>query len=107
MHELGHAIGFQHEHQRPDRDDYITVQLDSVGTDWKFAFNKLSWTHVDNRNIAYDYTSVMHYGLTVGYTGGQGGTSPGAESRVHSSGGTVRGQSMWGTALGDNTGTQY
>jgi len=32
-HEIGHLLGFTHEHQRPDRDDYITVHWNSIRPD--------------------------------------------------------------------------
>lgn len=30
IHELGHVVGFNHEHQRPDRDDFIIVHWDNI-----------------------------------------------------------------------------
>jgi hypothetical protein len=30
IHEIGHAIGLQHEHQRPDRDSFVTVHMGNV-----------------------------------------------------------------------------
>lgn len=30
LHELGHVIGFNHEHQRYDRDNYILVHFDNI-----------------------------------------------------------------------------
>ena len=58
LHELGHAIGLMHEHQRPDRDQYITI--DSTNLTGSSA------TNVDIIQGAvvtgpYQYSSIMHY----------------------------------------------
>ncbi|XP_014300186.1 dorsal-ventral patterning protein tolloid-like [Microplitis demolitor] len=58
LHELGHAIGFHHEHTRYDRDQYIKVFLDNVQED---KFNKLSVESTNTLGLPYDYNSIMHY----------------------------------------------
>nr|XP_027225759.1 astacin-like metalloprotease toxin 5 [Penaeus vannamei] len=30
MHEFMHTLGFGHEHNRPDRDEYVTVYFDNI-----------------------------------------------------------------------------
>ncbi|GBN16025.1 Astacin [Araneus ventricosus] len=61
IHELGHAIGLFHEHQRSDRDRYITVYKNNVIPDQLHNF-----VLTDPRNelifTPYDYNSIMHYG---------------------------------------------
>jgi astacin len=41
MHELGHAIGLQHEHQRPDRDNFVNVFWENIKEQDKDKFKKL------------------------------------------------------------------
>ncbi|CAG0903173.1 unnamed protein product [Cyprideis torosa] len=62
IHELMHAIGFFHEHTRPDRDDYVTIHWDQIDTDLWYNFEKRSSSEVDSLGSPYDYSSVMHYG---------------------------------------------
>lgn len=61
-HELGHAIGLVHEHQRPTRDRYLGVNMQNVQY---FALGQLQPYETKEANkmgLPYDYFSVMHYG---------------------------------------------
>ncbi|KAI0209304.1 Zinc metalloproteinase dpy-31 [Lamellibrachia satsuma] len=61
-HEIGHAIGFWHEHQRSDRDDHTIVHPENLRQGSEFA-SVLSILTKGNTNnlVPYDYGSIMHY----------------------------------------------
>ncbi|EFX86892.1 hypothetical protein DAPPUDRAFT_312308 [Daphnia pulex] len=61
IHELMHVLGFYHEHQRPDRDEYVSVDLDNVEPKNKRYFEKMRISHYNILGHSYDYGSVMHY----------------------------------------------
>jgi len=63
IHELGHVIGLLHEHQRPDRNIYITVQYENVAPEDRFCFElRPEYDFLYKyRKFPYDYNSVMHY----------------------------------------------
>lgn len=62
-HEIGHVLGMFHEHQRPDRNDYITVHRGNIQLMRLENFVLLIPTVV--LGVPYDYSSVMHYGSKV------------------------------------------
>lgn len=65
IHELGHAIGLMHEHQRPDRDNYITINYTNITPSQRVWFNTYSRYAVNTYSVKYDHSSIMHYGLRV------------------------------------------
>ncbi|CAH1795857.1 unnamed protein product, partial [Owenia fusiformis] len=58
LHEIMHAMGFEHEHQRMDRDKYVKIYWENIEADSRDQFDKLE---SDYLNTNYDYGSVMHY----------------------------------------------
>ncbi|XP_067850405.1 low choriolytic enzyme-like [Heptranchias perlo] len=59
QHELLHSIGFNHEQNRSDRDDYVSIIFKNVIKGAKYNFDRLN---TNNLGTPYDYSSVMHYG---------------------------------------------
>ena len=60
MHEIGHALGLEHEHTRADRDQFIHINWENIDPDRLDNFKVSSTANTDVR--AYDYNSIMHYG---------------------------------------------
>ncbi|RCN48533.1 astacin, partial [Ancylostoma caninum] len=85
-HEVGHALGLEHTHSRPDRDQYLTVDWNNVEKEFRALYEKeiqrdsQSLIDVYNKTfrrqfekisgntnysgILYDYGSIMHYGAS-------------------------------------------
>ncbi|XP_067928524.1 bone morphogenetic protein 1-like [Watersipora subatra] len=61
VHELGHVVGFWHEHTRPDRDEYIDIIMENVMIGQHYNFNEMPEGEVDSLGEEYDYESIMHY----------------------------------------------
>jgi len=61
IHEMGHAIGFQHEQTRPDRDGFVYINTANIQSGVEYNFMRYSSNQVNNYGVDYDYTSVMHY----------------------------------------------
>ena len=61
VHQVCHAIGLWHEHQRPDRDQYIELLKVNIPAEELADFKAIPSALVDSGNLPYDYTSVMHF----------------------------------------------
>lgn len=73
VHELGHALGLKHEHQRPDRDNFVTIITANIqpGSEHDLELLPAS-TAVYG---PYDFDSVMHYARCAFSTGCAVGTT--------------------------------
>ncbi|HTM51478.1 MAG TPA: M12 family metallopeptidase [Bryobacteraceae bacterium] len=60
VHEMGHALGFEHEQTRGNRDYYVRVRYENI--------DKNAWREYDRDPggvldlLPYEYGSIMHYG---------------------------------------------
>lgn len=61
LHELGHCLGLTHEHQRPDRDDYINIRWENIEKYGRYNFIIKQNPLIDISRHYYDYKSIMHY----------------------------------------------
>ncbi|XP_076349511.1 astacin-like isoform X2 [Tachypleus tridentatus] len=61
MHEIIHAIGFEHEHNRPDRNEYIIIKWENILPSNFYQFDIVYAFEFDTFGEPYDYKSVMHY----------------------------------------------
>ncbi|XP_034088645.1 low choriolytic enzyme-like isoform X1 [Gymnodraco acuticeps] len=59
QHEVLHALGFNHEQVRSDRDEYVTILSQNIKTGKEHNFKK---KETNNLGTPYDFDSVMHYG---------------------------------------------
>ncbi|MGA8151752.1 MAG: choice-of-anchor D domain-containing protein [Terriglobales bacterium] len=59
LHEMGHTVGLWHEHSRPDRNSYVSVNYDNLIKGSISNFNQI----YDNAQEAtlFDYASIMEY----------------------------------------------
>jgi hypothetical protein len=65
LHELLHAVGFWHEQNRPDRDEYVVVYEQNIQQGMESNFRKFGYNEVQLLNEHYDIESVMQYGETA------------------------------------------
>ncbi|XP_031424948.1 high choriolytic enzyme 1-like, partial [Clupea harengus] len=59
QHELLHALGFNHEQSRSDRDSHVRILYKNIIKGKEHNFRKIK---TNNLGTPYDYGSIMHYG---------------------------------------------
>ncbi|XP_055340495.1 uncharacterized protein LOC129589680 [Paramacrobiotus metropolitanus] len=61
QHEVMHTLGFHHEHQRPDRDQYVNVRFSNIDMDNYGAEDYPIDATMYTFGTKYDYHSIVHY----------------------------------------------
>nr|BAC16239.1 myosinase-II [Todarodes pacificus] len=65
IHEMLHNLGFYHEQNRPDRDDYVTIIKDNIKPGHARNFAKVLPPLISTQGLPYDYNSLTHYGVNT------------------------------------------
>ena len=61
VHELGHVLGFFHEHQRWDRDAYLKIHYENIKPGRAPDYDWIDRTNWLVTSLPYDPASIMHY----------------------------------------------
>jgi hypothetical protein len=61
IHELGHVIGFRHEHTRTDRENHIKVHYERMQSSQRPQYELMENGMPGYLGIYYDLFSIMHY----------------------------------------------
>ena len=72
-HELAHAVSMIHEHQRSDRNTFVTIQAANIQAGSGHNFTRLTNT---NNGAVYDFRSLMHYPANAFSNGGGSTITP-------------------------------
>ncbi len=62
VHEFLHALGFWHEQNRPDRDNFVKISYENIQDGMADQFDKYTGKYF---STPYDYNSIMHYDETA------------------------------------------
>ena len=62
LHEFGHAIGYFHEHNRPDRDDVVDIMWDNIqyGKEKCFVFISLRQRFISIKGVFQNSKILDH-----------------------------------------------
>lgn len=71
MHEALHTLGFVHQHNVPDRDQYVYVYWQNIRQEAQDQFQKYPAYYISSLGFPYDYGSIMHYGTNFANINGQ------------------------------------
>uniref|UniRef100_A0A0K0DHD2 Metalloendopeptidase n=1 Tax=Angiostrongylus cantonensis TaxID=6313 RepID=A0A0K0DHD2_ANGCA len=61
IHEMMHVIGFYHEHERWDRDNFIDIIWQNIDRGALDQFGKVDLSKTSYYGQPYDYKSILHY----------------------------------------------
>jgi hypothetical protein len=65
QHELTHALGFFHQQNHPNRDQYVTIKSINIAFDVEYSFRILDSIEGTSFNTPYDFDFIMHYPSNV------------------------------------------
>lgn len=59
QHEILHTLGFLHQQNAAERDEYVRINFENIKKAFKANFNIQK---TEDFGVGYDYSSIMHYG---------------------------------------------